>query len=1006
MPSVAKHVRSSNDKSEAYHLAIARLDTGSATVPLVASSEREAVRVSWWNQSQGVWSTWSRQAAKFEQPPEYLPRSPECFAWLPVSLVIGLTAINDTAFLLSKRNNGGCCIDRLGWNQNTYELLPTDDPMRIPFPRATGERVWAGTHDGRLFVVAQCLEPYELVLLICENPTMGDLSFTNAWKSPIILGQGGWDYDVLIEGEQMGMVFRTIPYALKLPIHGAVGEEIIETSESDHVSLQVRILDLNTLALSSAQEITPGCEHPQLQTLDPLTISGDWILAKYPLRIGMTPTWQLPPTVFASIRPASGSIAKCIIRRWPAGWGHGTLFSVDLATLPRSASITGFDSLVKIEPGPQPHLVVATVHRRIPAYLVDAYLVPEKKGIALLFLYHRQEFGALWLSSFLIANQPGNLIPQEIGYNVVDINHRQIPRQELSTHTTEENLQFFPWTMVEQQVEHHPTLLQLAGLHCSYVVIKDRQFSLDNTIGGALVRDRGVPGLGFFSYTDLGDGGVRAVYTERMPSLEDGPANGKDLPLEAVGGPGNLGSDWIDLPPAATWRASRLEGYNGGPVVSGLDKSLELLWLVAPSGSSQGDTLRLKEDDALEIEKNIYDWTPDTQSAWLPVANDPFALRYSPTNAFPGQVMHFQVRSDWLTATYSWNFGDNSLIQVGQYVEHTYTAPSTEQPYEVRVTATLENGENLSVSSKLTIRQPLWNEIWTMASNINNSTDLFEIRDHAIIMSRYDISFQYDSDGQPDQVTIKRQPTFGLEYKFLGPPFGQGYVQERLPINIQILGVEMKRWLGMFVTIQNILIKIAWIRLFTPCILTSERRSVGHRTELLIDIPAALAAKPLNEGNIEVDNPSIEGHLKPLNIAAFALISGLGILGLVSLAVDIIGQYTALQIAFRTGQSLLAAVIFAVLVGFVAVVVSPAVMNNLSQRIRSNLESDDFQNKLVKDGLFVNSGEGLAEALAVETLRVVQGGQSPPATGDNRTRRNFFEMVFVTDGNARVLVRK
>lgn len=88
--------------------------------------------------------------------------------------------------------------------------------------------------------MAQCLDPYELVLLVCEDPTAGDLASSAAWKAPIVLGSGGWDFDALVEGSRLGVVYREVPHALRRPVQGSLGEEVIETTEVDQEGLQVR----------------------------------------------------------------------------------------------------------------------------------------------------------------------------------------------------------------------------------------------------------------------------------------------------------------------------------------------------------------------------------------------------------------------------------------------------------------------------------------------------------------------------------------------------------------------------------------------------------------------------------------------------------------------------------------------------------------------------------------------------------------------------------------------
>ena len=170
-----------------------------------------------------------------------------------------------------------------------------------------------------------------------------------------------------------------------------------------------------------------------------------------------------------------------------------------------------------------------------------------RKDLTLDILHHKTRFGLYRTRlTATVANQ--EITATTAGFEVWDIGHGQIGEpSDLVPDATPENVQFEP----------------VAGraLSASRDVLI-RASAIDNTIGGHLVADLAQEPVGFFAYTDLGDGGLRVIFAPDIPALADPPPieSDKILRPEQVTGPHLPCEEWVEIA-ATDFSASGLPQY-------------------------------------------------------------------------------------------------------------------------------------------------------------------------------------------------------------------------------------------------------------------------------------------------------------------------------------------------------------------------------------------------------------------------------------------------------------
>jgi hypothetical protein len=137
-------------------------------------------------------------------------------------------------------------------------------------------------------------------------------------------------------------------------------------------------------------------------------------------------------------------------------------------------------------------------------------------------------------------------------------------------------------------------------------------------------------------------------------------------------------------------------------------------------------------------------------------------------------------------------------------------------------------------------------------------------------------------------------------------------------------------------------------------------------------------------------------------------------LGAVTAATILMGLVAALGVAIAAaaapvvGALGVAAVIAATVAIFLFIqfAVPPMIENAIAENIQQGLLSTDTRESLEESRLLQFAGEGVAEAIARHIVDKAQLDPAPDSdVGRDRFRQDLFQMIHVSEGSARVLIR-
>jgi hypothetical protein len=157
--------------------------------------------------------------------------------------------------------------------------------------------------------------------------------------------------------------------------------------------------------------------------------------------------------------------------------------------------------------------------------------------------------------------------------------------------------------------------------------------------------------------------------------------------------------------------------------------------------------------------------------------------------------------------------------------------------------------------------------------------------------------------------------------------------------------------------------------------------------------------------------------LTPGAVTVSAILAALTIIGATAAAASVVFLLDLLVVAIALGVAgaALAVAVAAALVVFLVVIAPRIVSEYVNTQVQAQLESQAVTDVLDQQGLLRYGGEGLSEGIARQVLtRAIDEGRAiaPLAEsndaeriGTDRQRGQTFQMVFVSAGTCRVLVR-
>ncbi|MFX1518079.1 MAG: hypothetical protein ACFFC6_17415, partial [Promethearchaeota archaeon] len=864
----------------------------------------------------------------------------------------------------------GLFLDRLQWDSSSGTLKlnnPTDQPIRIGedhFKRP-GYSLWVGYSQQKLYIVVQSIhelrslhrverltpiteleDHVDLYPLFGEKVNLSvliaDLSDITSWRFQII-DRGGYDLDVMQRDNYIYCIYRRNPYSLLIDDSQKINpnittEEFIQIpsdifiDEPYFAPLFIKRIDLTTNAIEDpfGTQGIPGGEHPQIQNIDPFLVTIE--RPRGGLRIIPADT----ETGSIRVSPFILFYLKILILKTQTGWARGDLFSFPYSVIPRNF----FHEERWFEHQNRHNIsgsvaYFSTVYGYLPMFYLGLKEMPMLKGSYIDFLHHSYSHEALQVSRFLIAMDNVDLKPQNYGCEILDINHSQ-----LSSSPPAENHQF------------GPTVVWLA----------DRFDDIDNTLGGALVKDTTSERLNFFAYVDLGDRGLRVIFDAAFPPPEPSIPSIDvkwGIDPELVNESGSSQDDLITLD-IEGWSPSNLPHYDNS-----------IASFMSDASGSLGSGLNVLLDTLASL-VSIVDLTQ-------PLGTNPITVT---------RKIAEDIETLFMLTTDLWDlFWD------------LYDTVSTILREEDGITVRIHD-HKLSLS-KYTLEYFFEKNIKTGELEPNRviiTTNEFHDTQFCLMNGIADtaqglIDYRFKIIFSSDDLNFK---AYGLEEFF----------------NADSVSITLyySRWFT-----PGILMSERRDGNPSEVVHNFQSREIVRGEKGLR--PAVLTTKPIS--STKIDTGEIKVTLKwtwvgGLTLALISLIAtSFAQMGLFALARQIDAYITGLELAMFVGNIGAIIAIYAAILVLFTITVPRILGNEIAGRVRTKIleQNQNIKNELDGQPLMWYAGEGLAEAIA--TLVHEKVHQDDPTfplevdgKGRNRFREQFWQRIFVTTNRCKVLIRK
>jgi len=1029
-----------NEKQNILGVEIVRLETKRATIPIVATSEAKPGRITvfWWSVENGRWENWSREVEGLRMSGRTM-KDAASSEW---SNRVAVAAGRGNAFIVYKRkvsldkenSEEGLLMDRLEWDENSSTLLPkTEVPIKIPVGgliprfRRTGYYLWAGfdQRSNKLLILFQSItrlvhtgprdrwafhfdipihdyeyfnktlkgylerdvskriksmikngilprisnreipEKTDLTLFSAQlNNLTIDFSNPNSWHC-LGVDEGGYHFDALSEGGNLYCVYRKVPYALEIVDPERLSTEISEPQEitipgdpnndAIYAPLYTKKIVLptdrpeNLIDDESSISDIPGGEHPQIQKANPLVITCDRVKDGY-MRVTPSTTGCGGIETPIQLTPQIRSFQKLYIRetRTEPQWIRNKLleFKMQPRNLhPRNQNRYIFSSTTAR---------YALLNGFTPIYMVDFVEGEPKEPDEASFLCHSQVCQSVAVRKYLLFPSDSVANAQLTHFQNIDINHRLIP-SSLTPDADEENSQFEPFVVNSN--------------------------TADNTLGGAFVVDRSMGRLGFYSYTDMGDGGCRVIYDEQLPPPDPIAVDSgrKTMDPTTVTGP-HVGEDKSVIIEKDGWFPVKLPGYHVGVDANAVLASLVLLFF-------------LEEEERDELLDRL--------------KRDPVS---------PGSIgAGIQPILDSLVSIYKLLYPDE--IQTDTIVINEDKAIYIEEQL-----AAFPN----FLPSDMSLFDTLWRPYQQIVDKINDEDSVYTtIISHSVItLSKYQIEYFLEYP-ERDRVEIKILDFHDTEARFLAEDFGQGSIDYRFKIKYFCDEIQTRGPFSDLLTIESVETNLYYGRRFTPGILMSEQRPTSSLTvgsfagspntldppkELLAEQASALCMNPVGNTQLVVpeDGVKVKTKITFSNLMFDLMISLLIGVGLAAIAAAVVALIAEAGVAAATPFGWwLALILIGIAIFLCTVVAPPLIRGKIEREIKSRLNDPDMKEDIDEMGLMTYAGEGLAEGLAqiiyeMEDIQLDEEG----VRGRNRFRDQFWQMIFVQANKCIIQIRK
>ena len=821
-------------------------------VPIVATTEAERITLYYWDDILRQWMFFEREHEPLTFDGE-TPDAPNAWNW---SDRVAVACSDTTVFVVYKRYPSNTEPFRATVILDRYETdagTPTSPTHRLRFRNSidvfpvtteVGRSLWAeyNTASSELLILCQVhsratrfdpVATWKLCLVKCRVNSAGGVSLTSADVT-----DGGFDLDARLAGARLIAVHRRTAEAFRVPMIRLAGAGLHLTSGTDADPFYEPLL-LTTIDIATAHgttEALPGGEHPQVHRTDPLLVTMD-----RPARLDLaldTPIRPLPPR-----RPRviweEGRTDKVAWLRDGAETFRGALLTGDARTIPRShASMDAATHLFENRGG---LLLHASPFRYSPVHVLA--LARDRKGLTLDLLHHREMIG-LFRTRLQASLSSGVLGVSNRAFEVWDIGHGQIGDPDALTPSADgETSQFAP----------------TGGLSVTRsLLVNVRAVLADNTIGGHLAADTSTDRVGFFAYSDLGDGCLRVIFAPDIPALSDPPpiVSEKALRPEQVTGPHLRCDEWIELQ-AAEFVDSGLIGYPVGLLFANrslgstfevpIDFLLDACAIITGDGSGPGGAplnpfngltrpqlvavdehraalsapraITMAASDGSEIPVTV---TPGALIAGVGLACSAGVGGTTPVGwtMTPLDLLSF-VPPGPIAPGAAFPAADQIVVQGNPA---TITVPRAGR---WRLSVFLPDpagGPPIGASDDVTILPSTFEMVTALYNGVAEG-DLYKIGDLHLTALQYAVDYVTDDAGEVTSIKILTRPKRGTELRFSGGGLGQGLVESEAVFSFSTEKMKFKFGLDLLFHVKRFALTLRYGRPFTPGMLMSDRRS-------------------------------------------------------------------------------------------------------------------------------------------------------------------------------------
>jgi hypothetical protein len=1030
-------------------ISFTRFVTDSREIPIVVTSEIDRITVFSWNDQARQWDTIERPHAPLTRTATTL-EAPTGWNW---SRHVAVTSSADTLFVVYKRAQrpaeGGdtrLVIDRYRAGETGIELF---DSTELPHTRQLqfGFSLWAGVDQKRqrLLILVQrgdrigALGNFTFSLTLITLPLDDPASL--AGRTSMQVGRGGYDLDARGGEGTLTAVYRESAAAIRFP-PPLQGFEITSGPESDAFYEPLTLAQIDLDAMAVATETLPGGEHPQIQTLDPLIVTFD---RQRSTSVRFDRLVPLPPARPRILWQPTQTDKIAFIRHTD-GDARGVILATPASALPRA--LRRFCLVTHLIAPHEEAIGYSSPIDRFPVHVLA--LEPHDKGLIINVLHHRAFLGLLRTRlTTSIAN--GTVTVTDSVFEVWDIGHEQIGAPGLRVPDAEaENRQFRP--------------LGFCASHRSEIAAAER-LRIDNTIGGHLTADLQREPAGFFAYTDMGDGGLRVIYEQRVrPLTVPAPvADAKHLLPENVTGPGMPGEGWIQLD-ADDWVATEHPAYPmpfgrttkslGGAPEMPIELLREAVVAVnterLASGEAQLDMVGgLSEDDLFAIDEFRAGQAADLTTDLTAADGSGIQITVSPGAPIERQVCEFSAVVDGdPDAAVTWTFVH--LDSIGGPLPDGPIRPANVPPTfppvsmvvftnpvtvplvmagQWRVSVFHGPGAELAagVFRDVTVADSTETVVWAVHRELSPEGP-YRIGSVRLQMLQNVVTYTVPATGQRIVAfeLLLARPT---EMRFRGNDLEQGQIDCRTHVTVDSTDVALEGALGLAFVVTELHVDLHYQRPFTPGVLMADSRAFGPATGIDLEenpeqtigrnVPlahAGLSGKPIGDRQVTA-TPDVRVELTPGAVTVSAILAALTIVGATAAAASVVFLLELLAVAIALGVAGVAlAVAVAVALAVFLVVIAPRIVSEyVNAQVRGQLESQAVTDVLDQQGLLRYGGEGLSEGIARQVLtRAIDEGRAIASLaesndeeriGTERRRGQTFQMVFVSAGTCRVLVR-